>query len=48
VPHIYWRFAEVTTHPFEEKKEEHANTNSGFASSQIENTKDRQIFVPFT
>jgi hypothetical protein len=35
----------VNIHPFENKKEEHTNTNSDFASSQIENTKDRQIFI---
>jgi hypothetical protein len=45
VPRIYWRFAEVTTHPFEKKKEKHTNTDSDFASSQNENIKDRQIFV---
>jgi len=33
------------SNPFEEKKEEHTNTNCDPASSQIENTKDRHVFV---
>lgn len=45
MPHIYWIFAEVNVHPLEEKKEEYTNTKTDFASSQFENTKDRQIFV---